>query len=106
MLTSVSVSRECGLVNPIARIYMPRFVSGSPIDPESVIAWDSVDGGSSQVDPVTYREILIPSEREGDGVPSSVRLASNEYYLAITGDVLSWMLDFASEECLQKVIII
>lgn len=42
MLTAVSVSRECGLVDYGAEIYVPRFLSGSSTDPQSKLTWESV----------------------------------------------------------------
>ena len=107
------MSRECGLVNPNARIYVPRFIHGSPIDPDAVITWENVDGGSSKVDATTYEEVHCDEQpprnarlnespvRSAGSHPKS--MSGSEYYLAITGDVLSWMLDFATEESLQKV---
>lgn len=42
VLTAVSVSRECGLVDYGAEIYVPRFLSGSSTDPQSKLTWESV----------------------------------------------------------------
>ena len=69
-----------------------------------------MDEGSSKVDNVTYQEIFVNDTALRDsssGVvsPRSNKPVGTEYYLAITGDVLSWMLDFASEESLQKMLV-
>lgn len=42
MLTAVSVARECGLIDPSAEIYIPRFLKGSSTDPDSELCWESV----------------------------------------------------------------
>lgn len=49
-LTAISVSRECGLVEHDAEIFMPRFLSGSSTDPESRITWESVMVEGQQLD--------------------------------------------------------
>ena len=101
------MSRACGLVSPLARIYIPKFISGSPIDPDSKIAWENVDMESSKLDPITFREVCLTTD-ENKSIPIyNSHLTSNgetsEYFLAITGEVFSWMLDFASEETIQRV---
>ncbi len=53
----VSVAQE---MRPCESACDPRVVT---IEPDSVIAWDNVDGGSGHVDPVTYRELLVPKNR-------------------------------------------
>lgn len=106
MLTSISVSRACGLVSPLARIYIPKFVKGSPSDPDAQIVWENVDEEISKVDPISYMEIFHEVHDIGRNNPvfnSKYQIQNSEYFLAITGDVFSWMLDFAPEESIQKV---
>ncbi|KAG0164153.1 hypothetical protein DFQ28_011560 [Apophysomyces sp. BC1034] len=42
VLTAVSVSRECGLVDQAAEIFIPKFLRGSSTEPDSQIVWESV----------------------------------------------------------------
>ena len=106
-MTSISVSRACGLVSPLARIYIPRFIHGSPIDPDASIVWENVDEEISKVDPISYMELFLETPEIGDNPIYNYKYEkpeNAEYFLAITGEVFSWMLDFASEESIQKVI--
>ncbi len=110
MLTAISVSRACALVSPLARIYSPKFIKGSPIDPDAKIVWENVDNDISKVDPVTYREIFHQKEDIGNDNPifddKGAKFENSEYFLSITGDVFAWMLDFDTEESIQRVIFI
>jgi hypothetical protein len=36
------VSRECGLIDQSAEVYVPRFLKGSSTDPDSELRWESV----------------------------------------------------------------
>lgn len=109
-MTSISVSRACGLVSPLARIYIPKFVKGSPIDADAKIVWENVDDDISKVDPITYMELFHEVHDASNSNPifdsKRVKFESSEYFLAITGDVFAWMLDFDTEESIQKVICI
>lgn len=42
VLTAISVSRECGLVDQSAEVYIPRFLKGSSTEPDSELVWESV----------------------------------------------------------------
>ncbi len=57
ILTSISVSRECELVDPEKRIFVPRFVSGKPHEPEAQIVWEDVDDSGVTLDPITFKVI-------------------------------------------------
>lgn len=106
-MTAISVSRACGLVSPLARIYIPKFVKGSPIDPDAQIVWENVDNELSKVDPISYMEVFheTPDIEGSNPIYNSkyLKVQNSEYFLAITGDVFGWMLDFASEETIQRV---
>lgn len=53
VLTAVSVSRECGLVEQYAEIYIPRFIQGSSTEPNSVLSWESVVNEGQKLNPNT-----------------------------------------------------
>ena len=142
LLTSVSVSRECGLVDPSKKIYVPRFVEGQAHEESATIVWEDVDESGDVLDNTTFKPVNvvpvnetrrsvsssrrdIPSLRisigNSNAPPSGVtqRLfrtlssTSNDmqppslgnYELAITGDVFQWMLDFASDEVFERMLI-
>ncbi|KAJ3254236.1 hypothetical protein HK103_007289 [Boothiomyces macroporosus] len=92
VLTSISVSRECGLVKKSSRIFIPRFESGQSHEEDARIVWEDVDDSNLKLDPVTFKP-------NGDVSPE--RLA--DYQMAITGDAFQWMLEFASDEIFEKV---
>lgn len=54
MLTSISVSRECGLVDKDRTIYVPRFIKGQPHDEDAEIEWEDVDQSGQILDPKTF----------------------------------------------------
>ncbi|KAJ3312746.1 hypothetical protein HDV04_002710 [Boothiomyces sp. JEL0838] len=94
VLTSISVSRECGLVKKSSRIFIPRFESGQSHEEDARIVWEDVDDSNLKLDPVTFKP-------NGDVSPE--RLA--DYQMAITGDAFQWMLEFASDEIFEKMLV-
>ena len=52
-LTAISVSRECGLVDPQKAIYVPKFVKGESHEEDAVIEWENVDEPDLKIDSVT-----------------------------------------------------
>jgi cation-transporting P-type ATPase 13A2 len=59
LLTSISVSRECGLIHPSRTIYVPRFVSGQSHEEDAVIEWEDVDETGQKLDPTTFLVRLV-----------------------------------------------
>jgi cation-transporting ATPase 13A2 len=55
VLTAVSVARECGLVDPCAEVYIPKFLKGSSTDPDSDLSWESVMQEGLQLSPDTLQ---------------------------------------------------
>lgn len=48
--TAISVGRECGMIQPLAKIYLPTFAKGGASTPRSVIEWSDVDDDSRKLD--------------------------------------------------------
>ncbi|KAI8916065.1 hypothetical protein EDD86DRAFT_272937 [Gorgonomyces haynaldii] len=96
LLTAISVSRECGLVNPESRIYIPKFVSGQANEEDAVIEWEDVDDESKKLNSTTLMPPLRTSRRD---------ISVEDYELAITGDVFEWMLDFADDDLFEKMLV-
>ncbi|CAB4425373.1 unnamed protein product [Rhizophagus irregularis] len=67
VLTAVSVSRECGLVNKNTKTYIPRFTEGSSVTPRAEIVWENLDDpkdllNSKTLKPLTQRESNYSNE--------------------------------------------
>ncbi|KAJ1343690.1 hypothetical protein BSLG_001765 [Batrachochytrium salamandrivorans] len=120
LLTSVSVSRECGLVDPAKKIYIPRFVEGKAHEESAKIVWENVDDRSSTLDPEFLKPVLPvghPLYRRSSSSfsGSTSRLQQSwvqsieeelyKYELAITGDVFQWMLDFGTDETFERMLV-
>ncbi len=115
-LTAVSVARECGLINPAAQVFAPTFVrgacpahqSGKVIDtrragnassPLSTVEWSSMDEPTWKLDDYSLKPLSPPAHRLVD----SDELESQDYTLAVTGDVFRWIINHASLETMQRV---
>ncbi|KAI9315959.1 putative P-type ATPase [Dichotomocladium elegans] len=92
VLTAISVSRECGLVDEHAEIYIPKFLSGSSTDPRSELSWDSVLTEGYRL----RNDTLEPLQSDFYGRP---------YYLALTGEAFRWMIDNAPTELLHRMLV-
>jgi len=55
VLTAISVSRECGLVDRKDEVYAPRFVFGNSTTDNSKIVWENIDEHRMTLDPVTLK---------------------------------------------------
>lgn len=100
LLTAISVSRECNLVNDDDTIYVPRFASGQSHEKDAVIEWVDVDETGQMLDPRTFQQ--LPTSRLHDRRPSSLR---GGFQLAITGDVFQWMVDFAPDAVFERMLV-
>ncbi|CAO3644376.1 unnamed protein product [Cunninghamella echinulata] len=100
VLTAVSVSRECGLVEQHAEIYIPKFIQGSSTEPNSILSWESVVNEGQKLDPNT----LMPIQNESNYYDHPFG-SHSQYYLAVTGEAFRWMVDYASTELLGRMLI-
>ncbi|ODV84227.1 hypothetical protein CANARDRAFT_208586 [[Candida] arabinofermentans NRRL YB-2248] len=98
VLTAVSVGRECELIKPDYKVYIPSFdydylpeviegneeeldVNGTQLPPP--IIWSEVDNPDMQLDPVT----LAPQDINQD----------DKYCIAVTGDIFKYILTELSD---------
>ncbi|KAG0150885.1 hypothetical protein CROQUDRAFT_709427 [Cronartium quercuum f. sp. fusiforme G11] len=102
--TAISVGRECAMISPSARVYMPVFASGSQAVADSRIVWFDIDSETKQLDPYTLRPIFDPTDDEEQSIPSSCSSFSTEYILAVSGDVFRWIVDYGSPEIVQRML--
>ncbi|EGG03284.1 uncharacterized protein MELLADRAFT_22371, partial [Melampsora larici-populina 98AG31] len=103
--TGISVGRECGMISPSARVYMPVFASGSQAVAGSTIMWFDIDTESKRLDPYTLRPILDMDDHDGDqSILSSCSSGSTDYVLAVSGDVFRWIMDYGALETVQRML--
>ncbi|GAA5992809.1 hypothetical protein JCM10908_001348 [Rhodotorula pacifica] len=100
--TAISVGRECGMIQQLAKVYLPTFAKGGPSLPRSQIEWTDVDDESSTLDPYSLKPAV---ERDDRSVYSAYEREPQEYHLAVTGDVFRWMMDFGALETLQRMLV-
>ena len=55
VLTAISVSRECGLVNKSTKTYIPKFIEGSSVTPRAEIVWENLDDPKDLLDSKTLK---------------------------------------------------
>ncbi|KAK5993150.1 putative cation-transporting ATPase [Cladobotryum mycophilum] len=103
ILTAISVARECGLLESSAHCFVPRFLHGDSHDPTAELQWESIDNTMYCLDKLSLLPLPVPPE--GDvSLPYDISNMRN-YTLAVTGEVFRWVVDYASAEILQKVLV-
>ncbi|CAG8797263.1 16074_t:CDS:10, partial [Gigaspora margarita] len=95
VLTAISVSRECGLINKASKVYVPIFAQGSSLSSRASILWESLDNPKDSLDSTTLKD--FPSEYPFIG--------PYEYDLAVTGDVFRWIIDYGDEMTLYRMLV-
>ncbi|KAG5985473.1 hypothetical protein E4U55_000035 [Claviceps digitariae] len=103
ILTAISVARECGLLDRQAHCFVPRFLQGSAHDPEAELQWESIDNNSFCLDNKTLLPLPAPPE-EDNSLPYDITNLRN-YSLAVSGEAFRWIVDYASPEILQRVLL-
>ncbi|KAL2114590.1 hypothetical protein VUR80DRAFT_4573 [Thermomyces stellatus] len=103
ILTAISVSRKCGLMDNTAHCFVPRFIEGNFLDPHAQLQWESIDDPQYQLNGDTLMPEPPPAQVDAS-LPYSIMDRKN-YSLAISGDVFRWMVDFASPLVLQRMLV-
>ncbi|GAA5922543.1 hypothetical protein JCM1841_006194 [Sporobolomyces salmonicolor] len=99
--TAISVGRECGMILPTSRIFLPTFLKGNASTPRSMLEWTDVDDESHKLDSYSLKQILPDQASVYSGYSDEAR----DYHLAVTGDVFRWMMDFGALETLQRMLV-
>ncbi|CAG8551417.1 5269_t:CDS:10, partial [Dentiscutata erythropus] len=102
VLTAISVSRECGLVNKASKVYVPRFAQGSSLSSRASILWESLDNPKDSLDSTTLKQIISVSHDFPSEYPF---IGPYEYDLAVTGDVFRWIMDYGDEMTLFRMLV-
>ncbi|KAI0012819.1 hypothetical protein F4779DRAFT_566997 [Xylariaceae sp. FL0662B] len=103
ILTAISVARNCGLVDKNAHCFVPHFAEGNSRDPNAELQWESIDDAAYRLDCRTLLPLPAPADREAS-LPYDIVNLSN-YSLAISGDVFRWIVDFAPNEVMQRMLV-
>ncbi|OKL61963.1 hypothetical protein UA08_02661 [Talaromyces atroroseus] len=104
ILTAISVARECGLIDPNSPVFVPHLSdSNHHLDPSATLIWESVDDPASRLDEKTLMPILDPATHDVS-IPLN-RLNMNTYSLAVSGDIFRWLIDYATEDVLKRVLV-
>ncbi|KAG5929110.1 hypothetical protein E4U42_007088 [Claviceps africana] len=103
ILTAISVARECGLLDPQAHCFVPRFIKGNAYDPLAELQWESINNSSFCLDNKTLLPLPAPPE-EDTSLPYDITNLRN-YNLAVSGEAFRWIVDYASTETLQRVLL-
>ncbi|BGP17337.1 hypothetical protein JCM10213_007551 [Rhodosporidiobolus nylandii] len=102
--TAISVGRECGMILPTSRVYLPSFAKGAATTPRSQIEWTDIDDEIRALDPVSLRPLAASDDRTSS-IFSGYSDERREYHLAVTGDVFRWMMDYGALETLQRMLV-
>ncbi|PLW29716.1 hypothetical protein PCASD_15579 [Puccinia coronata f. sp. avenae] len=105
--TAISVGRDCGMIEDSMRVYLPTFTSeGSSTLADSTIAWFDIDNESALLDPYSLMPLPIQNDesdtRSMDSHVTSIR--SEDYVLAVSGDVFRWIMDYGSLETIERML--
>ncbi|OSC97098.1 Ca-transporting ATPase [Trametes coccinea BRFM310] len=100
-LTAVSVARECGLINPAAQVFAPTFMIGNASSPLSKLEWSSMDEPTWKLDDYSLKPLPPPANRSME----TEEFESQDYTLAVTGDVFRWIMNHAPLETMQRMLV-
>ncbi|KAI1312868.1 hypothetical protein F5Y03DRAFT_339520 [Xylaria venustula] len=103
ILTAISVARNCGLVERNAHCFAPHFVEGNSRDPNARLHWESIDDAAYQLDSRSLLPLPVPVERDAS-LPYDITNLKN-YSLAVSGDVFRWIIDFAPNDVMKKMLV-
>ncbi len=103
ILTAISVARECKLIDRTEHCFVPHFVEGNRLDPRAQLVWESVDNSIYQLEENTLMPVLPPAEYNSSAPYDAVGFRG--FSLAVTGDVFRWIIDFGSQEIMQRMLV-
>ncbi|KAG8532110.1 uncharacterized protein KY384_003747 [Bacidia gigantensis] len=103
ILTAISVARECKLIDRSAHCFIPHFFDGDYRDPKARLKWQSVENTLLELDEHTL--LPIPASTENDTAYSADPINADNYTLAITGDVFRWIIEYANEEIVKRMLV-
>ena len=102
ILTAISVARECHLIDRTAHCFVPHFIDGDSTDPKALLSWTSVDNAMYELDNKTLMPLPPPAESDAS-LPYDISNIRN-YSLAVSGDVFRWIVEYASEDLMHRML--
>lgn len=103
ILTAICVARESSLIDRTAHCFVPHFVEGGVQDLKARLKWQSVDNPLFELDDETLAP--LPPPVEGDAsLPYEMSNVRN-YTLAVSGDAFRWIIEYGSDEMLQRMLV-
>ena len=103
ILTAISVARECDLIDRTAHCFVPHFVQGDYRTPLAKLSWESVDNPVFQLDENSLEPLPPPVDHDAS-LPYDISNLRN-YSVAVTGDVFRWMIDYAPDRLLKRMLV-
>ena len=103
ILTAISVARECTLIDRTAHCFVPHFIEGDCRTPLAKLSWESVDNPLFQLDENSLEPMPPPVDQDAS-LPYDISNLRN-YSVAVTGDVFRWMIDYASDRVLKRMLV-
>lgn len=103
ILTSICVARECSLIDRTAHCFVPHFVDGGVPGLEARLKWQSVDNALFELDDETLTPLPPPVESDAS-LPYDMSNVRN-YCLAVSGDAFRWIIEYGSDEMLQRMLV-
>ncbi|CCX34624.1 Similar to Probable cation-transporting ATPase C1672.11c; acc. no. O74431 [Pyronema omphalodes CBS 100304] len=100
ILTAISVARQCKLIDD-SFVFVPH-INGPHDSPDAIIEWKTVDETPLELD--EHSLIPKPTSYGGDVSGPYSRNNLQNYSLAVSGEVFRWVVDYAPEKYLNKVL--
>ncbi|KAI5790094.1 hypothetical protein EDC01DRAFT_616492 [Geopyxis carbonaria] len=102
ILTAISVAKNCRLIHDSV-VFVPHFINGDSHNPNSSLTWQSTDDTPTMLDEKTLLPLPTSTGFNVSG-PYNMHNMQN-YCLAVTGDVFRWIIDYASEDYINRMLI-
>ncbi|KAF8249427.1 P-type ATPase-like protein [Wilcoxina mikolae CBS 423.85] len=102
ILTAISVAQKCKLVEDCL-VFVPHFLEGQSRSPHARIRWESVDDTPVVLDDTTLLPLPVSSNVDISGPYSTYNLQN--YCLAVTGEAFRWIVDYASEDYVNRMLV-
>ncbi|KAI9700427.1 MAG: hypothetical protein M1836_002442 [Candelina mexicana] len=104
ILTAISVARECNLIERTAHCFVPHFLEGDFQSPNARLGWESVDNPVFKLDEHTLLPSAPPPAASDTSLAYDISNLRN-YSVAISGDVFRWVIDYASDEVVNRMLV-
>ncbi|OLL26120.1 putative cation-transporting ATPase [Neolecta irregularis DAH-3] len=101
LLTAISVGRECGLISKSEQCFVPYFIDAHESDERKELVWESIDDPSLKLDGQSM--CLLSASSSSNNFSETYE--SNQYSLAVTGEIFRWIIDFSTLQTLNRMLL-